>query len=120
MEPPPLSPGGMPLGSDVNSASPMGRHGRGAAAGIDPGKGAGIALASLPNAGCRFPLQAIEKPSLDRQVTLRNRGLGTIRGSKIALHICQRCSQRNAPDVVAKGYCNWCVYEPSKADAERT
>jgi hypothetical protein len=51
-------------------------------------------------------------------VTFRGRGFARLRGTKLSLLICPRCSQRNAPKVVDKGYCNWCTYEPSPDDIE--
>lgn len=52
------------------------------------------------------------------EVTFKGRGLGRMLGSTLALLICPNCSQRNAPRVEAKGYCNWCCYEPSRLDTE--
>ena len=49
-------------------------------------------------------------------VTFRGRGLARVFGTKLSLLICPECSQRNAPEVTEKGYCNWCAYEPSRDD----
>lgn len=60
-------------------------------------------------------LAALQAPA---EVTFKGRGLGRVVGSKLSLLICPRCSQRNAPKVAEKGYCNWCCYEPLRQDAE--
>lgn len=52
------------------------------------------------------------------EVTFRGRGLAMMRGLKVELLVCPVCSQRNAGKAAHKGYCNWCAYEPSRADAE--
>lgn len=49
-------------------------------------------------------------------VTFLGRGLARVFGTKLSLLVCPKCSQRNAPKMVEKGYCNWCAYEPSKGD----
>ena len=61
---------------------------------------------------------AVTAPPVQRDITFRGRGLGRMIGAKLALLICPKCSQRNAPKIEAKGYCNWCAYEPSQQDAE--
>ena len=53
-----------------------------------------------------------------RDVTFRGRGYARLNGARLSLLICPHCSQRNAPKAAEKGYCNWCTYEPSRADIE--
>lgn len=65
-----------------------------------------------------MPEAPLMPPQALTDVTFKGRGLGRMLGLKLALLICPRCSQRNAPKVEAKGYCNWCCYEPSREDAE--
>ncbi|MGU3358817.1 hypothetical protein ACLBWX_00625 [Methylobacterium sp. M6A4_1b] len=58
------------------------------------------------------------QPGESVAVTFRGRGYARLRGTKLSVLICPRCSQRNAPKAADKGYCQWCAYEPSREDIE--
>ncbi|MCJ2105235.1 hypothetical protein MKK70_07540 [Methylobacterium sp. E-041] len=51
-------------------------------------------------------------------VTFRGRGDGSLTGFRLTLRVCPHCSQRNARQTEAKGYCQWCAYVPLLCDAE--
>ncbi|TXN40596.1 hypothetical protein FV232_23020 [Methylobacterium sp. WL30] len=52
------------------------------------------------------------------EVTFLGRGQGVLTGLKLLLRVCPQCSQRNARQTEAKGYCQWCAYVPSLGDVE--
>lgn len=57
-------------------------------------------------------------PHPEGKITFRGRDHGIVKDRKLVLIVCPLCSQRNAPATAAKGYCQWCAYVPSLADAQ--
>lgn len=65
-----------------------------------------------------MPAHVAAKELPSRDVTFRGRGQAVVTGLKLLLRVCPQCSQRNARQTEAKGYCHWCAYVPSMSDAE--
>ncbi len=65
-----------------------------------------------------MPLSVSANALPQGEVTFRGRGHGIVTGFKLLLRVCPQCSQRNARQTEAKGYCQWCAYIPLLGDAE--